>query len=73
MSALLTRTGDIVTLDGFHQDLLNSMLAVEVPATLTVDHAQRLVARVRGMGAEMAQYGWLLEGFLTDLEGLLAR
>jgi hypothetical protein len=72
MTVSLTRTGDIVSLDAFHLDLLSAMLDEAVPHTMTVGQAKVLVRRVRAEGSPGLRYSTLLEGLLVELDRLLA-
>jgi site-specific recombinase XerD len=72
MTVSLTRTGDLVTLDAFHIDLLAAMLDEEVPHILTVGQVKTLVQRVRAASNQGMRYSPLLEGLLVELDRLLA-
>ena len=72
MSNTLTRTGDIVTLDQFHHELLQSMLDATLPQTLTLSQARSLTAQVQALAEQGMSYGGLLKGFLGELQALLA-
>jgi len=72
MSFQLFRTGNLVTLDNFHRELLASMLSEEVPHTLPVSQAQALVTRVKALSSDGMAYGALLGGMLQGLTALLS-
>ncbi len=65
----IIRTGDIISLGDFHQDLLASMLDEDVPDTLTVSQARELVVRIRKI--EFTYSDMMMMPFLADIESLL--
>lgn len=71
MTDTLSRTGDLITLDGFHQDLLTAMLDEQVPASLTVGQAEALVERVEKLSAQGMEYHFVLREFLSEVRELI--
>lgn len=67
----LSRTGDIISLDGFHQELLSAMLAEPVPKTMTVGQAKALVERVEELSAKGMEYHFVLKEFLGEVRELI--
>lgn len=71
MTDTLTRTGDIISLDGFHQELLAAMLDEPVPKTLTVGQAKTLVERVEELSAQGSEYYFVLKEFLGEVREMI--
>lgn len=71
MTDTLTRTGDLISLDSFHQELLAAMLDEQVPKTMTVDQASALVDRVETLSAQGMQYHFVLKEFLGEVRELI--
>ena len=71
-TATLTRMGDTIRLDSFHQDLLETLTGDTVPQSLTVEQGRNLLEKAReATKTGMSAYGSLAEGFLGTLETLL--
>jgi hypothetical protein len=70
MTDTLSRSGDVITLDTFHQELLSAMLAEPIPATMTVDQAKALLDRVEKLGAQGMEYYSVLREFLSEVREL---
>jgi hypothetical protein len=64
----LIRTGDIISLGEFHQDFLTAMLDEDVPNTVTVGQARKLVNRMRTIKFTNSD---MMAPFLADIEALL--
>lgn len=71
MTDTLTRTGDLVSLDSFHLDLLSAMLDEPVPKTMTVGQARTLVERVEELSARGMEYHFVLKEFLGEVRELI--
>lgn len=67
----LSRTGDIISLDGFHQELLSAMLDEPIPKTMTVGQAKTLVERVEELSAQGMEYHFVLKEFLGEVRELI--
>lgn len=71
MTTSLSRIGDIIQFDEFHQGLLKAMLGEDIPEVVSIEKAQELTARVKEKANSGMQYGMLLNGFLKNIEELL--
>lgn len=72
-TAQLTRIGDTITLDDYHQDLLATLTGVEVASSLTLAQARELLSKAHDTAKSgMSSYGTFAAGFLTTLDQLLA-
>jgi uncharacterized protein YoaH (UPF0181 family) len=70
MNDALFRTGDVISLDGFHRELLAAMLDEAVPKTMTVAQAKALVERVEELSAQGMEYHFVLKEFIGEVREL---
>lgn len=71
MATSLCRMGDVIQLDDFHHNLLQTMLGEDVPEVLSLDQAKALVARVKSIDLSNSMYGSMLLNMLDNLEQLM--